>query len=212
MTVEPGPSRVERKRARRVAEVERVAARLFATKGYERTNFEDVAAELDLRGPSLYHYFSSKEELLRRCLRSSSDEVLRRLRAIADREAPAARVLHALFHEQVLIEVRDFPEFAALFLRMPASTPELQEIVLDVRRAHAQIFEQVARRVAAHTGPPTGPGTVDRDRWRVRLSVVFGALAYVPEWYDPAGPMGPETLADEMADTLLTLFGGGGPA
>ena len=33
----------------RVAELERAAARLFARRGYDRTNFEDVAAELDAK-------------------------------------------------------------------------------------------------------------------------------------------------------------------
>ncbi|WP_018332027.1 TetR/AcrR family transcriptional regulator [Actinomycetospora chiangmaiensis] len=191
------PSRIERKRAQRVAELERAAARLFAQRGYDRTNFEDVAAELDLRGPSLYHYFSSKDDLLRRCLRSSSEEVLGRLRAIADTPAPPADLLRALFREQVLIEVRDFPEFAPLFLTMPVSVPDIRELVLEVRRAHAAIFEDVAHRVVDGLGP---------DALRVRMSVVFGALAYIPEWYDPAGSLAPEALADELADTLLALF------
>ena len=196
-----GPSRVERKRAQRVAELERAAARLFARRGYDRTNFEDVAAELDLRGPSLYHYFSSKEELLRRCLRSSADDVLGRLRDIAGSGGPAPEVLRALFREQILIEVRDLPEFTALFLTMPVPVPELRELVLEVRRAHAEIFEEAARRLHDDAA-----GATDLERLRVRMAVTFGALAYVPEWYDPAGPLGPEALADEMADTLLGLF------
>ncbi|GLZ51640.1 TetR/AcrR family transcriptional regulator [Actinomycetospora sp. NBRC 106378] len=198
MTDAPAPpSRIERKRAQRVAELERAAARLFAQRGYDRTNFEDVAAELDLRGPSLYHYFSSKEDLLRRCLQSSSEEVLGRLRAIVDASGPPSAVLRSLFREQVLIEVRDFPEFAPLFLTMPVSVPEIRAIVLEVRRAHAAIFEEVAERVVDAPGPET---------MRVRMSVVFGALAYIPEWYDPAGRLAPDALADEMADTLLALF------
>lgn len=194
-------NRVERKRAQRVAELERTAARMFARRGYDRTNFEDVAAELDLRGPSLYHYFSSKEELLRRCLQSSSAEVLGRLRALVDPAEPPAEVLRTLFRDQVLIEVRDFPEFAPLFLTMPVSVPDIRELVLEVRRTHAAIFEDAAQRVVERKGGRADPGAL-----RVRLSVAFGALAYIPEWYDPAGPVGAEGLADEMADTLLSLF------
>ncbi len=208
MTAKPaGRSRIERKRAQRVADVERAAAQLFALRGYDRTNFEDVAAELDLRGPSLYHYFSSKEDLLRRCLRSSSDEVLRRLRDIASSEGPAPQVLRELFREQVLIEVRDFPEFASLFLKMTVSVPELRELVVEVRRSHAEIFEEVARRLVDDVTSAAG-----RNRLRVRMSVAFGALAYVPEWYDPSGPLGSDDLAEEMADILLGLFTSDGDA
>ena len=80
------PSRVARKRAERVARVERTAARMFAERGYEGANLEEIAARLDLRGPSLYHYFSSKEELFLRCVRSSADEVITRLGSVAAAE------------------------------------------------------------------------------------------------------------------------------
>jgi AcrR family transcriptional regulator len=45
-----------------------------------------IAAELDLRGPRLYHYFSSEEELSLSCVHKSAAEVCARLRAIAAAE------------------------------------------------------------------------------------------------------------------------------
>ncbi|MDA8209366.1 MAG: helix-turn-helix domain containing protein, partial [Actinomycetota bacterium] len=75
-------TRLDRKRAEKIASLERVAARLFAERGFEATGFEEIAAAMDLRGPSLYHYFSSKEELFLRCIRQSASEVLERLQKI----------------------------------------------------------------------------------------------------------------------------------
>ena len=108
----------------------------------------------------------------------------------------------------MLIEARDLPEFPALFLTMTVPVPELQQLVLDIRRAHAAIFEEAGRRLLASTAPAAG-----RDRVRVRMAVAFGALAYLPQWYDPAGPLGPDDLAEQMADLLLGLFtaAAGGP-
>jgi AcrR family transcriptional regulator len=42
----------------------RVAAELFATRGYDGTSMADIADRLGLRKASLYNYYPSKEELL----------------------------------------------------------------------------------------------------------------------------------------------------
>ncbi|WP_160148859.1 TetR/AcrR family transcriptional regulator [Amycolatopsis alkalitolerans] len=192
-------SRAERKRAQRVERLERTAARIFAEKGYDGANFDLIAAELDLRGPSLYHYFSSKEELFLRCVQKSGDEVFARLRAIATATEDLADRLRALFREQVLIEVRDYPEFVPLFFKTSVPIAELRETVLRIRREHAAIFEEAARRVADRHG-------IGAAELRLRLGIAFGALAYLPEWYDPRGALAPEELADQLADLLAAPF------
>src|ERR671936_2503437 len=48
----------------RRAELTRIAARLFAAKGYQGTSLADLAEELGVQKPSLYHHIASKEDLL----------------------------------------------------------------------------------------------------------------------------------------------------
>jgi len=48
----------------RKTELTRIAARLFAEKGYQGTSVADLAAELGVQKPSLYHHIASKEDLL----------------------------------------------------------------------------------------------------------------------------------------------------
>src|SRR4051812_4516852 len=48
----------------RRAELTRIAARLFAEKGYQGTSLADLAEELGMQKPSLYHHIASKEDLL----------------------------------------------------------------------------------------------------------------------------------------------------
>jgi TetR/AcrR family transcriptional regulator, cholesterol catabolism regulator len=48
----------------RRAELTRIAARLFAERGYQGTSLADLAEELGVQKPSLYHHIASKEDLL----------------------------------------------------------------------------------------------------------------------------------------------------
>jgi TetR/AcrR family transcriptional regulator, cholesterol catabolism regulator len=192
-------TRVSRKRSERIERLERTAARVFAERGYEGANFDQIAAELDLRGPSLYYYFESKEDLYLRCITKAANEVFERLRAIAASTPHLHDRLRALFREQVLIEVRDYPEFVPLFFKTRLPDPALAERVLAIRREHAAIYEETAEQLRRSSN-------ADGKLIRVWLETAFGALAYLPEWFDSAGPMTAEELADMLADTLVRPF------
>jgi TetR/AcrR family transcriptional regulator, cholesterol catabolism regulator len=190
---------VARKRAERIRRAEEAAARVFAERGYDGANFDDIAKELGLRGPSLYHYFPSKEEMFLQCLEHSAAEVMLRLTAIeALAEPPAAR-LRRMFAEQVLIQTRDYPAFAPLFLKMYIPVPRIQARLAELKRAHGDVMRRVARECAV-------PAGLSGDDVRIALMAAFGALAYVQEWYSPDGPQTPEELARALAATLVTPF------
>ncbi|MFD7011938.1 TetR/AcrR family transcriptional regulator [Rhodococcus jostii] len=192
-------TRSERKRAGQVERVARAAARVFAQKGYEGANFDLIAAELDLRGPSLYYYFSTKEELFLRCVQKSADEVFGRLRAVAESGLDPIETLRALFREQVLIVVRDYPEFVPLFFKTYLPVHELREAVLELRREHAMLFEETAWQIQHWS-------KANRAEIRIWLGAAYGTLAYLPEWYDPSGEIGVDVLAAEVADLLVKPF------
>jgi AcrR family transcriptional regulator len=194
---------VARKRAERIRRIEEAAARIFAERGYDRANFGDIASSLGLRGPSLYHYFGSKEELFLACVEYSAAEVMQRLEAIARQAEPPGVRLRRMFAEQVLIEVRDFPAFAPLFLKVYVPVPEIAARLTEIKRAHGDIIRRVARECAAETG-------LDRASMQVALMAAFGALAYVQEWYSAGGPLSAEDLADRLAATLVAPFVRGG--
>jgi AcrR family transcriptional regulator len=50
--------------ADRVTELLDTAIRLFAARGYQAVSLDDIGAELGLAGPSLYHYYATKSDIL----------------------------------------------------------------------------------------------------------------------------------------------------
>lgn len=190
--------RVARKRAERRQLVERTAAEVFAQKGYDGANFEEIAARLDMRGASLYYYYPSKEDLFLRAIENATAEVLDRLRPIAESDLPVEERLRRLFVEQVLIETRDYPAFAPLFL-MSVPVPAVAHRLAELGREHSLVFRNLAREVAKKHGVP-------RRQASISVLLALGSLSYIHSWYDPKGPLKLEQLAEEVADQLLQPF------
>lgn len=192
---------VARKRAERIRRAEQAAARIFAERGYDGANFDDIAQELGLRGPSLYHYFPSKEAMFLQCVETAAAEVIQRLETIAGGPGAPAERLRRLFAEQVLIEVRDYPAYVPLFLKMYVPVPRIQARLAELKRAHGDVMRRVALECARRRG-------MGGDEVRVALLAAFGALAYVQEWYQADGPLTPEELADALSRALVAPFAG----
>lgn len=191
-------SRVARKRAERRRLVEQTAAEVFAQKGYDGANFEEIAARLDMRGASLYYYYPSKEDLFLHAIENATAEVLERLRPIAESALPAEERLRRLFIEQVLIETRDYPAFAPLFL-MSVPVPAVAARLAELGREHSLVFRTLAREVAKKHGVP-------RRQASISVLLALGSLSYIHSWYNPNGPLKLEQLAEEIADQLLQPF------
>ena len=85
---------------RRHDELVRQAAREFARRGYDQTTMQELAASMGLATGALYHYFASKEDLLRAVCDQLMEPLLvraRELTASAGRgRAAAARAGQAL--------------------------------------------------------------------------------------------------------------------
>lgn len=194
-----GATHVGRKREQRIRRILHTAALTFAERGYDGANLEEIAARLDMRGPSLYYYFSSKDELLRACLDHTARAVTGRALELAAAPATAPERLRWLFADQVLVQVRDFPEFIPLFMRLQLPNPVLAEHVRALRRAHGDVYRQVLDEGIAR-------GELgDRHSHRALLHA-FGAIAYVQEWLRPGPADDLERLAGEIAEEVLLLF------
>lgn len=197
--------RVARKRAERRQLLERTAALVFAQRGYDGANFEEIAARLDLRGASLYYYYPSKEELFLRAVENAAAEVLDRLRPIAASADPPEERLRRLFLEQAIIEIRDYPAFAPLFV-MSVPVPAIAQRLRELRLEHGTVFRTVGLEVAERHG-------VARQRASVSVLLALGALSALHSWYDPDGPLDLHAFAAEVADQLVApLLGPLAPA
>ncbi len=129
------------------------AITLFGQNGYAHTSTRSIASHADISVGLMYHYFDSKESLLRavfdHCmLRLSSGD------ALAFMDAPAAQRMSTLLRSLLTILVED-REFWALFY-MLRTQPTINQLLGDEFRtwtkALRDLFEEELRALS-HTNP-----------------------------------------------------------
>jgi TetR/AcrR family transcriptional regulator of autoinduction and epiphytic fitness len=194
--------RVARRRDRRKAEIVRTATEILSASGYQGMSLEEVAERTDIAKATLYHYFSSKDDLVAAALEALTQEVLRRLaeRQAAAAGASAAETLRALVDEQVLILTETAPEVAAVFSWPRAWPASFDEPMKDMRRRHDAVFRRVVERGVAS-------GEFTCGDVSIALQCLHGILNQSAVWIRPHVHAGDrETARRGVVDCALRLF------
>ena len=77
------------------------AAALFATRGFHGTSTRDIAKEVGIRQPSLFHHFPTKQSILAELLEQDLRPALDRIRCHSDTEVGAAARLYSYLLDDV---------------------------------------------------------------------------------------------------------------
>ncbi len=144
------------------------AVRVFAREGYHTSRVGDIAEEAGIAHGLLYHYFSSKDEVLETVFRENWNELLDRFRAVEASDVPADDKLRAI--AKILLRTwRNDPALVTVMVREVARTPQLQGQVEAVGEGFA-LIERVIER-----GQAEGALRADVDA-RLASWIFYGAL------------------------------------
>lgn len=164
-TKKPKPLRWERRPEDRPQELLEAALRVFAAHGYRNTRLDEVAAAAGVTKGALYHYFSNKEELLRRALDAHQERAFGRLeQALRDERGSAAARLTVLLRrafggndparvDVLLLLQGTANEAPEVYRRWLASAPikgwKLIARIIDEGRASGEFRDDVDAEVVA---------------------------------------------------------------
>ena len=176
-------------------DVVRSAAKVFRRRGFARASLEEIADDLGMWKGSLYNYISSKEDLLVAVVKVPADRLLADVRAIRDSGDEPAEALRAIVrcHVDVLVDIYDF---AAVYLYETAAT-DLGEQWRAADREYTSTIQQIVE-----SGVAAGDFRADRDPHLMTMTLL-GALNWLTRWWNPEGPLGPQAVADQIADTVI---------
>ena len=114
------------------AEIFNVATKLFATKGYGSTSLQDIADALGLSRPALYHYVSSKEDILAKLVAEFTEsKAHEHASVLSDAQLDAT----AKLRHMVTSTVRSMVQHPERFRLLDRYENELPDAVMTKQRA-----------------------------------------------------------------------------
>ena len=189
------PSMARPKSPKKSKEIHGVVARLFAQRGYHHTSLREIARELGMNQSSLYHYFTSKEDVLFRLMNDAMDHVLVELEEICASDLSAEDKLKRVLHSYIRSYAGDQDRLILLVNEMNSLRETNRLILVDKQRQYVRLIKSILKKL------------VDEDKIReidssVATFAFFGMVHYTIKWYHEDGPI---TL-DELADLFVEIF------
>ena len=177
------------------------AVRVFARRGFHAARVGDIAEEAGVAHGLLYHYFSSKEEVLETIFRETWADLLAAVRDVEESGEPAQEQLRQVAAILLRSWRRD-PDLVRVLVRGVARSSELDRRVGDVGDAFAAI-ERIVRR-----GQEAGELRPELDA-RLTSVIFYGAIEeLLTGWVLELLPDGDEDVA-RAERTVVEIVSGG---
>src|SRR5881398_1967503 len=175
------------------------AARVFADKGYHPTTMRDLSAASGMSLAGMYYYVRGKEDLLcliqQRCFTQVLAGAERALAGLADAD-PLER-LEAFVRHHVAFFAAHMAEMKVLSHEANSLTGERLRRVHAIKRRYVDLLEGLLKDAAPDES------AVERSAAAYTL---FGMMNWIYNWYDPAGEIDPQRLAELIARTFIGGF------
>lgn len=178
------------------------ATALFRARGFHATSMEDLARAMSMTRGSLYHYIEAKDDLLWAIVNRAMDELDAAVRPVLTGPGSPRQRLERAIATHLAVAARSADALSILQIELRSLDPERRAALIARRDAYEALWRQtIADGIA--TG---GFRPVD-----VRLAgiAILSACNWFTQWFDPAGPLSVDRIAERFADLFLTGLAGG---
>jgi TetR/AcrR family transcriptional regulator, cholesterol catabolism regulator len=179
-------------------ELLRIAAGLFAEKGFKNTTVRDIADAAGILSGSLYHHFDSKESMVDEILSTFQEELFAKYDEVLDSDVDARAKIEAAV--RLSFEAIDQHHFEVAIFQNEADYLGTFDRFGYLADRNAQSREVWMRLL--DEGVSTGVLRHDLDVelvYRFIRDTVWVAV----RWYRPGGELSHETVADQYLAILL---------
>ena len=177
------------------------AVRVFARHGFHTSRVGDIAEEAGVAHGLLYHYFSSKDEVLQTLFSENWGDLLMRFELVESSDEPADEKLRGIV--KILLRTwRNDPALVTVMVREVGRSPHLATQVEDIGKGFAVIQRIIEQ------GQAEGVFRPELDA-RLVSWVVYGGLEEIlTGWVLGRLPDGDEEVARAERTILDVVCGG----
>jgi len=170
------------------------AARTFAAHGFASSSMRDLARASSMSLAGMYYYVESKDDLLFQIQKACFEQVTAGATGAVSREPDPEKRVAAFVHHHITFFTTHMAEMKVLAHEAESLSGDMLE---GIRRLKRHYVDMLVTLLAAVDGQSDG-----RARRHIAAYTLFGMMNWIYTWYDPAGPVG----ADELAETMTRLF------
>ena len=178
----------DQKRWEKAVSIGRAAAKLFYEKGYLETSIDDISNMASLSKGGIYHYFSSKNEILYFISTSYMDFLLKDLEEELKKVGDSFSKIQFLISRHIELVNKYMPEAKTLIHEGHLMLPKYFRIIAEKERQYYKIVENVLS--------DFGGGRVPEDELRVITFTLFGMCNSIYHWYNPKASITPKKLSE----------------
>lgn len=177
-------------------EIAQAAIKLFEQKGYHATSVQDIADEVGLQKGSLYHYISSKEELLLKIAHQSISNFNRRLEKILESQIPVKERLIAAVHNHITYVAGNMEMTTVLLREAFSLEPEHHQVIKAETDRYLELWTAIMEE-----GIKSGEFKPGHNR--LAALAILGSCNWLHRWYQQGGKLSAEEIADYFAHIFL---------
>ena len=184
-----------KRQAIRREQILKVAAQLFAAKGYHGMTLDEIAKQLDIRKASLYYYIKSKRALLEEISETLVATNIGNLDKIPTSNVSPVEKLRQFIINQIVTNTNS-TDLTAIFFDKTSSVDKgfYSRFGKSKKRGERDLQLILQEGVAK--------GCFVIDDVKMASFLIFSACNWVYKWYKPNGRLSPEDIAKEYIKLL----------
>lgn len=178
------------------------ALRLFAAHGFEATGIRRIAEEAGITVASLYHYVSTKEELLERMMVQSMTELLTPARALAEVVSDPRERLAGLVDLHVRRHARQRQQCQVGDTEIRSLSSARRAGVIALRDRYQAIWAETIA-----SGVRSGQFAIPDEK--LATLALLQMCTGVAHWYTPRGRLSLDEISTAFVEMALAMLSDG---
>lgn len=182
-------------RAEKRDAVLRAAVRMFNERGFYLTSLDEVAASLGISKRTIYHYLSSKDQVLLECVTIGLNQLMQALERARSEPGTGRDRLEKFLRQYAEINMEDFGRCVIRTsedMLAKESLPKFQAMKKHIDKELRTLIQE-----------GQDDGSIAHGDPKLIAFTLAGALNWPARWHRADGGMPASSLAAEMVDILM---------
>lgn len=174
----------------------KVATHLFAAKGFEATSVRKIASDSGLSVPGMFHYFSTKEDILYEIMINFIEDAYSYINEILNSDIDSVQKLELLCTYYVQKYTEHQEELTILNSEGKSLTPKHRKSFIKKQQVYVEAFKEIINELAEKK-------IAKQINHSVMAFLFYGMVHWTSTWYDNSGDVSPEKLGKIVSEVFL---------